>query len=250
MFRRTLFVMVLVFVSFNANGQMSSGPPPVYAEIFQIDKEVGTRYVKKAVATNNSEGDHFLEFTAKIGEESERWTVKYHKDEEYEFFQEVSVDGQWRYSIKYADAVSSPRMTISTPALTAEIDVLNACNDSEFALFVVVATLIDNDRMVVHQVVDATTAQDDPPTEPENCVWNCYTQWEQPTSIGRPDNCHGDFACCVGNKMRLYCVEVHCDCPNSPDEDCTETAFQRLVRALDGCTNDYIECILSEACAE
>jgi hypothetical protein len=221
-------------------GQSCGSPPAIYFEQFQVDRQVdANRNVESATMSNTTEGQYFLEFMAMGDNTRERWTIAYENDSAYEFIQHVSVNGEWRYSIRYAADTNNPRMMISIPGLSAEIDILNPSTDSDLSLFQALAIQTNADRAIVGEVI---TSLPDGLTQSENP--NCLQQYPYPHGCHDSNaNCQTQTSCCIVRALRGYCYDqLLCTDPMSCEE-CHSSAFQKFATRVEKCAVAGVACL-------
>jgi len=185
-FLTVLSVMVCAsFIGTVASGQCDEQGREVYNETFQVDKQIDSiRNIEKAVVRNNAEGDQIVEFMLNKSNPPatrERWTVTYECSEDHDYKQLVELNGEWQVTVMLADLDGDPKMTISLPGLSAEVDMLDAANDDDLQLFLALVTATATPRMVAAEILKAVAAEmpqpptpPSPPTTPyQQCVVGC-----------------------------------------------------------------------------
>jgi hypothetical protein len=137
-------------------------------------------------------------------------------------------------------------MTLSVASLSAELAMLDACNDTDLALFKVIAIQTDPDRSVVSAVLEQM--QGEAPPGHQDCFIDCKWQWLDPFCPPVVPTHWGQVnACCVAGKYDHYCLDI-CWCSADPEEECLERAFRRLMATLQGCFEEAIDGVQAVAC--
>lgn len=222
----------------------------LYVKAVNMDETVGVRHVSRAVVTNTAHAEYIFDFMATrtdLQNVQERWTVTHFTDAQGVYTQRLEVDGAERYTITYADASTNPRITLWAVALTAQVDVLNACADADLPLFTALAAQTSSDRTVVAHVIGVVSSALQPAPPFDDC-WQttCTPQPEGCQDLDPGQDCPQVYVCCVLACQYSKCV-AQCWCqfgggPDPPDDCCAE---QEAIYygCVSSCFAGMIECV-------
>lgn len=248
--RVALLLVVIFCCAQPVHAQTCGGNTPgIYNETFDIEKSVdASRYVQRAVFTNNARGDYTVEFTATLAAGRERWTLTFEKDPNFKMIQHVDVDGVRRYSVKAADVGGTYNRTLETPSVSSTIAVTPTLGDT--TAFEAIASSTAADRAIVKEVLAAIQAQQAPNPALQNCVALCgpaLTPCSVLVPCGDYQCCYDWFVCCRDWADHVEC-HGNCYCsflPPTGVEDCCTLLGATMQVLRQSCMDNLIDCLLT-----